>query len=304
MKFDLILANPPFQDSTNRGKTPHKLWIEFTKQSLNSFLKPGAFLYQVSPSSFQSPSNKVLQIFKDYEVIDLDLRTGKYFPEVGSSFSHYLIKNSKNSSNTTIIHTDLKSFSLIISKDIFYLPNDISDISLSIHDKVIFKAKNKLNVEWDYVTCHNILLRKSDSLSRDKTRKHKFPVFHTNNQIWWSSKRQDWADSQKVMWTRSGYVKPFYDDGEYGGTDMAYFVKVSSKQAGLALAHNLNSKIMQYIFKSAKWSGFGNERVFASLPDLPRKKMSDSDLYSLFKLTREEVDYVERAVEKTRKSNR
>ena len=95
------------------------------------------------------------------------------------------------------------------------------------------------------------------------------------------------------MWTRSGYTKAFYDGGKYGGTDMMYFVLVNSHNEGLNLLHNLQSKLMRYILKTAKWSGFGNEKVFTSLPNLLRnKKLSDKDIFNLFNLTQKEINYV------------
>ena len=96
MQFDVVVTNPPFQDTTNRGKTQHKLWIEFTQISFASLLKNGGVLCQVSPSRFQSPSSKILQLFKDKKVTELHLNTGKYFPEIGSSFANYNIWNMPN----------------------------------------------------------------------------------------------------------------------------------------------------------------------------------------------------------------
>ena len=50
---------------------------------------------------------------------------------------------------------------------------------------------------------------------------------------------------------------------------------------------------MKYILETAKWSGFGNEKVFTSLPNLPRdRKLSDEDIFNLFNLTEEEINYV------------
>ena len=50
---------------------------------------------------------------------------------------------------------------------------------------------------------------------------------------------------------------------------------------------------MQYILKTAKWSGFGNEKVFKALPNLLRdKKLTDDEVYQLFGLTEPEVEYV------------
>ena len=100
------------------------------------------------------------------------------------------------------------------------------------------------------------------------------------------------------MWSRSGYTKPFYDDGVLGGTDMAYYVVVSDTESGENLAHNLNSLLMQYIFKTAKWSGFGNEKVFCRLPNIPTdRKMSDDDMFDHFNITEQEREYVRQIVE-------
>ena len=304
MKFDLILTNPPFQDSTNRGKTPHKLWIDFTKAAFTRFLEPGGFLHQVSPASFMSPSNKVLQIFKDFRVIRLDLTTSSYFPEVGSSFAHYLIQNHLDSSEVTTLITNQGESKLRLDDDVFYLPTDLSSISLSIHSKFIFRQKVNLPVKWDYVTCHNILLSRSDSLSKTQTKAHQFPVFHTNSQIWWSSIRQDFANLKKVIWTRSGYFKPFFDNGSLGGTDMAYYVTVSTDRQGNSLSNNLNLLLPQYIMKTAKWSGFGNEKVFVRLPQLPDKMLTDDEMFRYFDLTLEECDYVRNVMAKSSGKNK
>ena len=48
MQFDVVATNPPFQDSTNRKRTQHKLWIDFTQQTFDKWLKPGGILLQVS----------------------------------------------------------------------------------------------------------------------------------------------------------------------------------------------------------------------------------------------------------------
>jgi hypothetical protein len=94
------------------------------------------------------------------------------------------------------------------------------------------------------------------------------------------------------MWTRSGYFKPFYDDGVMGGTDMVYYIEVPDQDSGMNLANNLNLLLPQYIMKTAKWSGFGNEKVFARLPSMPFTRMSDEDMFGFFKLNKKEVKYV------------
>ena len=306
MKFDLILTNPPFQDTTNRKKTPHKLWIEFTLGVFSRLLADGGSLVQVSPSSFGSPSNVVLDLMSDYQTRVLRFDTEHHFPDVASTFSDYWIEKIPHKGLPTRISTAGGMFEILLNNSFSYLPNDLGQISLSIHSKVMFSAGERLNVSWDYVSAHNIRrYDKVPSLVEKEDELHPYPVFHTNRSIWWSSERQVWAESKKVMWTRSGYTKPFYDDGVFGGTDMVYYIEVISEEEGRSLSRFLNSKLLQYIFKTAKWSGFGNERVFTGLPKVNYQELvTDVDVFDSFGLTPEEVAYVERSLVANRRKTK
>jgi len=289
----IVVSNFPFQDRKNRGKTQHKLWITFTKKMYDMINESDAMLL-ISPQSWGSPSNKVLNIFKDGNVKYVNFDSGKYFPHVGSSFSDYLIVKDSGDKKPTKLYINEQDSYFTFSDNLLYIPNDICAMSMSIHDKVIFSQEKKLCVEHDYVTCHNILLKEDNpTLSKEKTCDHVHPVFHTNRQTWFSSKEQDFRNSKKVMWTRSGYTIPFYDAGKLGCTDLGYFVRVDSKEQGLRLEANLNNPLFKYILTTAKWSGFGNEKVFNALPDVADIHAKvDEDIYDYFNLTDEEVDYI------------
>ena len=169
--------------------------------------------------------------------------------------------------------------------------------SLSIHKKVMFDTLQKLSIYKDYVTCHNALLKKENSsLSKTKTDKHIYPIFHTNKQIWYSSILQPFSHKKKVLWTRSGYQKPFYSSKTLGVTDLSYFILVNNDNEGKYYEKYLNSELLQYIFKSAKWSGFGNDKVFYALPDIINKNLneplSEIDIYKLFNITHDEIEFI------------
>jgi tRNA1(Val) A37 N6-methylase TrmN6 len=289
--FDIVFVNPPFEDRNNRKKTPHKLWIDFTLKTFNEWLKPNGYLYQISPDSFSSPSSKILKLFREKNVQQLHFNQGGHFKNVAVSIAWYIVQNStENLNNTTNVNN---LFNIKINDELIYIPNDNNPISLSIHKKIMFDTKDKYVIAKDYVTCHNIRLKDENSvLSKTKTDKHIYPIFHTNKQVWYSSVKQEYMDKKKVMWTRSGYTKPFYDKGIYGYTDLAYFILVDSDLQGENINHNLNSELFKYIFKTARWSGFGNDKVFYALPKLPDKKMNDIELFDYFKLTDEERLYV------------
>lgn len=294
MEFDLILTNPPFQDSEKRGKTHHKLWVDFTTHLFSNSLAHGGSLIQVSPASFASPSNPVLEIMKAYDTKQLRFGTEHYFPSVASTFADYWIVKASAGESVTQVDYPSGTFDVLLNETVIYLPNDFGPEALSVHKKVMFEPTDKLNVCWDYVTCHNVLrTRKPDVLSETETANHTFPVFHTNRSTWYSSVQQEWSTQPKVMWTRSGYTKPFFDPGRLGGTDMVYFVPVSSAKQGEALAGNMNRMLFRYIFKTAKWSGFGHERVFQLLPNIASKELlSDNELFHEFGLSSKEVDHV------------
>jgi hypothetical protein len=293
--IDIVFVNPPFENKLTKNKTQHKLWIDFTLKTFEKWLKKDGYLYQISPSSFVSPSSKIFTLFKQKKVEKLQLHQEKYFPTVNSSISWYIIQNTDDNTYHTLINDNTQ---LLINDTLLYLPNDFNLTSLSIHKKVMFDTLDKLTIQYDYVTCHNNIILKSkrnnvhSSLSREKTETHIYPVFHTNKQIWWSEIKQDLANKKKVMWTRSGYTKPFYDNGLYGVTDLAYYVLVDDDEEGINLNSVLNSPLFTYIFKTAKWSGFGNEKVFNAIPKLPNKKYTDIELYTYFNLTNEEIQYI------------
>lgn len=288
----MVVGNPPFQDRETRKRTPHKLWIDFTEHAMIHLLAPGGLLLQVSPASSQSPSSRVLAMMRSLRTMTLNFDVSSFFPGVGSSFAYYSVLNLPRGGRTRVVHGG-RRFALMLDEGVRWLPNDFSELSMGIHRKVMWGRSDRLGVKFDYVTCHN--LRLVDTLSKTVTSTHTLPVFHTNSQTWYSSVSKPWFFESKVMWTRSGYTKPFADHGKLGGTDMVYYVPVPGPDEADVLAHNLNLQLFRYIFRTAKWSGFGNEIVFQSLPALPLdEKLDDAAVYELFGLTAEEVSYVEK----------
>ena len=288
--FSTIITNPPFQDREARGHTRHKLWLDFTRLCMDSLLEEDGHFCQVSPASFRSPSSLVLDYFRTYQVQWVDLTVNRFFPDVALDFATYhLTRTPDDGQQPTTIYTAQGEFPVRFNPQLFYVPNELTEASTSIHRKVIFETTDKLPVERDYVTCHNIILKRdgqAGTLSKTRTERHIYPVFHTNRQTWYSAVRQPFASAPKVMWTRSGYTRPFFDAGELGVTDMAYFVKVPDDTSGRHLEHNMNSALLRYIYKTARWSGFGHERVFDALPVLPLdRSLADEEMFDLFELS-------------------
>ena len=97
-------------------------------QSFNTLLEDDGNFGWITPNSFSSPSNKVLNLFRDYEVRELHLDTAKYFPDVGSTFSNYTIVKMMGHGNT-LVHKEGSIFDVTLDESLFYLPNDFCDES-------------------------------------------------------------------------------------------------------------------------------------------------------------------------------
>ena len=294
-----VVGNPPFMDVTKRGKTQHKLWIDFTKKMFHEILPQDGQLGWVTPSSFLSPSNKIFSIFKENNTVYVSFDTNEYFRkennEPGIAMAHYVIEKNCNSKIARITK-DSTNFEMTIDENTLYLPNDINKHSISIHQKTLLAGRQTYKTECDYVTCHNVQLTRVKvdcPISKTRTERHIYPIMHTNPQTWYSSVKQDCFEKKKVMWTRSGNTLPMYNDGDLGITDMCYYIEVADETQGRTLEHNLNLNLFKYLFRTAKWSGFGNEKIFNMIPVVPDRKLTDAEMYAHFDLDENETEYIE-----------
>ena len=87
----------------------------------------------------------------------------------------------------------------------------------------------------------------------------------------------------------SGNLNPYYDDGKLGFTQAQLYL-ITNNETYIDI---LNSKLYKFIFNVCKWSGFNIEKVFHNIPYIEEIKTNE-ELYELFKLTKEEIEIIER----------
>jgi hypothetical protein len=121
----------------------------------------------------------------------------------------------------------------------------------------------------------------------------KYKTWHTNAQIRFSKIKSKDFDKNKIIWTLSGYFKPFYDNGTFGTTEVCQYIVVTDQVEADQILSYLNSKLYNFLISTGKWSGFLNGKLLCSLPKLANKTWTDNALYKHFGLTQEEINYVE-----------
>ena len=283
MKFDVIAGNPPYQGNNDKGtKQPksHNLWSKFAEKGIE-LLNPNGLIAFVTPDSWMSPNSQLLKMFKDNSLIWVDTEVGKYFT-VGSSFTAWCVQKNKNTQTAVI-----DGLTVDITK-LQYLPRNFAK-TFPIHDKVINSAHSKLDILCD-TSCHSDYKHKNFSDTKDTT--YKYTTFHTNAQTKFCKKQSKDFLKSKIVWTTSGYFKPFFSAGNLGTSEVCQYILADSTEAQHILSY-LDSKLYKFIVNTGKWSGFLNGKVLSSLPKLSSKIWTDQELYQHFSLTQEEIDYVE-----------
>jgi hypothetical protein len=283
MKFDVIVGNPPYQGNNDKGtKQPksHNLWSKFAEKGIE-LLNPNGFIAFVTPDSWMSPNSQLLKMFKDNSLIWVDTEVGKYFT-VGSSFTAWCVQKNKNTQTAVI-----DGLTVDITK-LQYLPRNFAK-TFPMHDKVINSAHPKLDILCD-TSCHSDHKHNNFSDTQDTT--YKYVTFHTNAQTKFCKKQSKDFLKSKIVWTTSGYFKPFFSAGNLGTSEVCQYILADSAEAQNILSY-LDSKLYKFIVNTGKWSGFLNGKVLSSLPKLASKIWTDQELYQHFGLTQEEIDYVE-----------
>lgn len=291
--FDIVVGNPPYQGD-NKGNGSN-LYEKFHTKSINLLIKDG-YLCLITPLNWLSPNGNLESEFTKFNLMFININEcAKHFTGVGSEFSYYLIKKCDHYTSTEIITIDSKfSFSL---RYFSFLPKYISIESLSIHEKFFNNSLECLNVERDQ--SHTQYSKKMiGNISSEMSDKFCHKMYNTSskNGIKYSTIKHPLTNTTKILMSRSGYLNPFLDNGDYGVLELAYFIKVYSNVEGEYILKLLQSKLYKYITTTYKYSGFNSHIVLKRLKYPKLEVLTDQNIYRYFDLTQEEIDLIEKTI--------
>ena len=138
---------------------------------------------------------------------------------------------------------------------------------MDILDKIIHNTSHKLKIfhSPDNRSDKNHVLKKEKKETNEEYKKRAikenfvYPMQATSVQIVYSSKKCKNQNDKKILMSRSGYLKPFYDDGIIGIGGDCFACLVSSKEEAYKIIDLLNSKLYKFYIETNKWSGFHNK---------------------------------------------
>ena len=267
--FDVILGNPPYQESninlSSKGGT--NLYTKFMNHGFN-LLKENGFLMFINPISFIGPStNKQMgsdilhNIFLKYDLHYWNMNEcKKYFKGIGSTFTYYIIQKSISDIETTIVsefkkNIEISTINMKKYYDLKFLPIHITKEKLNLVQEIV-NTKNKLKIE--RIRTLDTSHKNKKNLSLVKCDKFKYVTYHTKTKTYYSDIKQDIYDKPKILLNMSGHINiELIKDGNI--TESKFFILPNKKESEFILQLFSDNKIIEYL-ELCKYSGF-NSRI-------------------------------------------
>jgi SAM-dependent methyltransferase len=281
MKFDVIVGNPPYQDSSNRAKN-NKLWMKFIFTSLG-MLEEGGYLAFVTPRTFVGRTLQPAKIRNllstGYSLHTVNHNANDSF-SVGVDICFWIASRTAYTGETKVIEG--KTSQIINLREELPLVSDKKGkdiIAEKIHAAVSRNSTLKLN------SVENVISLKENPAGGNKVYTSGRKKFYLTDE------KSDTCGRWKVAYSFSATYKGwFVTESDVTGTHRMVFV--NSPEEGVEIGETLMHPVMSfYLDNWRKTAGFTPAiKNKNCLPDI--RGLSDQDIKNLFELTDDEYNFI------------
>lgn len=268
VKYDLIIANPPFAQFTAAGQRAaknHSLSRQFVQKAYDLVADDGYIVF-ILPDNWMSYAdrNDLPGKLSQYWFVEMDLGTCKsYFPGVGSSFTWFVWKKTKNK-KSTIVHNGYK----INDTQVITIPDGVNYIPLYCHpivQSIFNKVVNNDNEKYIVQTSSNLHKYTKKHLLNDvHTEEYLYEIVHTPSQTVWSKQPHIYQDGWKVYLPTTTYFKPFVKNN-CGMTQSIAFILTDNEEEAQNICDNLLKDVYSFIISLTRYGNFNNQRILQNL---------------------------------------
>jgi SAM-dependent methyltransferase len=281
MKFDVIVGNPPYQDSSNRAKN-NKLWMKFIFTALG-MLEEGGYLAFVTPRTFVGRTLQPAKIRNllstDYSLHTVNHNANDSF-NVGVDICFWIASRTTYTGTTKVIEG--KTSQTINLREELPLVSDKKrkdTIAEKIHAVVSQNSTLKLN------SVENVIDLEENPKGTNKV------YISGRKKFYHTCERSDTYGRWKVAYSFSATYKGwFVTESDVTGTHRMVFV--NSPEEGIEIGETLMHPVMSfYLDNWRKTAGFTPAiKNKNCLPDI--RKLSDQDIKKLFELTDDDYNFI------------
>ena len=175
--FDMVIANPPYNDdSGNKGKG-HNIWVNFIETTLDKWLKPEGYMLFVNPSVWRQLDHPLLKKMMENQLVYLEIHNvddGMKTFKCSTRYDWYLLQKTPAHGETTV--KDEEGVSQIVDLRTWsFIPNmKFDEIKGLCNNSSTRRAIEIIHSESDYEV-------RRKWMSHDKTDEHVHPVIYSIN---------------------------------------------------------------------------------------------------------------------------
>lgn len=276
MKFDVIVGNPPFKNSGEKGGSS-TLWRKILESSW-ALLKNNGVISMITPQ-LPATANDLKHIFKESQVNCVWTKIEKYFPNIGSNFVAWQVEKKKKQSKAKFVDENLKiDLGLVThyTKDWKY--NET--ISKILDENECFAVESGENYYHTEIT-------KNKRLSPISSPKFKYKLRRTIGEtryIYGLEEPTDYKIS-KMLFSYSGYPNFEYADKNNPCGTIKFasgFIRVENKKEYENLLNIYESSFYKWLRYQKSPGGMLGSSIY-KLPRMPlNKKYSNDEILKHF----------------------
>ncbi|MGZ9763151.1 Eco57I restriction-modification methylase domain-containing protein [Mycoplasma sp. 5912] len=261
IKYDLILANPPYSGGGNKNRSLSNKFIEYSID----LLKDNGYLCFITPNnwmSFNNHNTTLKKLLKNGSFIVIDNDVKRYFNKVGSSFCVFVWQKGIFDHKTTIYNSFLKKDiqeNVVIYPSLPFIPLYISQETLDLVQLLINNDPTGFKYRCDL---HNFT--KSILLSDNQDQEFKYPTIHTIKQIRYAKIKQDIFDKYLIIVPLSTYFLPFITTN-FNVTQSVGFYQFDDKKEAEYFLKILKQDIYKVLVHISRFGNFNNIKVLKHL---------------------------------------
>ena len=288
--YDLVIANPPYAliQENKRAAKNHSIFKDFIKKGLD-VLNENGYLVFIVPDSWMSLSdrNDMPKILSNYQFIYLNIYGAKkYFKNVGSSFTWFVLKKTENTQSFIIDNFYKKEEESIafLKKNIECIPLFYNDKVKSIIEKTLYANNKKFAIE---TTSNLHKYTKRHLISNEKNNEFVYELVHTQSQRVFSKVPHKFQDGWKVFISLTSYYSLFIDK-DVGMTQSIAFIRVEDEKEANKIKNILEHPLFLFLNNIHRYGNFNNIRILQKFP------YTDSDaVWDAFSITDDERVFIE-----------
>ena len=319
--FDIVIGNPPYQDSGATGD--NKLYLSFIQYSIDK-LKQNGYLLFIVPTNVKNYLTGVNKnrdyITELYQLHTLTLNVANSYFSVGSTFAYFLLqKNPVESCLTKVeyVRNDVVEKDTILIEKGMNLPLCLSKTDMVILNKVSNLMKNEHEVfpiqKAEYVTDGKISQQRIRKQHIDKgivkekaTKEFCYKIINKitktkpfPGEVYYNDRKMEDYGKPKIVMCTGGYLMPSYDEkGTYNLSDNMIYMLCNSEKEFTGLKLLSESPLVQYLNTITMTDGLhGRDNVMKNLKKIDLTTIAtNEDVYKAYELTNDEIELIEKTI--------